>query len=142
MILEAITCLALNIYWEARNQSFVAQVAVAEVTMNRVYDDRFPDTVCEVVKQGQTYKWNPEVMVRNRCQFSWYCDGLSDKVPEYDKKAWEQARGIAYGVFKGDIDPLLEGATHYHATWVSPKWRHELTYIGQAGDHLFYRWEK
>ena len=51
MILEAITCLALNIYWEARNQSFIAQVAVAEVTMNRVYDDRFPDTVCGVVKQ-------------------------------------------------------------------------------------------
>ena len=141
MILEAITCLALNIYWEARNQSFVAQVAVAEVTMNRVYDHRFPDTVCEVVKQGQTYKWNPEVMVRNRCQFSWYCDGLSDKVPEYDKKAWEQARGIAYGVFKGAIDPLLEGATHYHSYTVKPSWAKTKTYVTRIEDHIFYRWE-
>ena len=141
MILEAITCLALNIYWEARNQSFVAQVAVAEVTMNRVYDHRFPDTVCEVVKQGQTYKWNPEVMVRNRCQFSWYCDGMSDKIPEYDKKAWEQARGVAYGVFKGDIDPLLEGATHYHSYTVKPSWAKTKTYITRIEDHIFYRWE-
>ena len=51
---DSLTCLATNIYWEARNQSFIAQVAVAEVTMNRVYDHRFPDTVCEVVKLGQT----------------------------------------------------------------------------------------
>ena len=74
MILEAIMCLSLNIYWEARNQSFIAQVAVAEVTMNRVYDDRYPNTVCEVVQQVQKYKWNPNVIVRNRCQFSCYCD--------------------------------------------------------------------
>ena len=69
MILEAITCLALNIYWEARNQSFIAQVAVAEVTMNRVYDDRNPNTVCEVVKQGQKYKWNPNKTYPRNAKF-------------------------------------------------------------------------
>jgi spore germination cell wall hydrolase CwlJ-like protein len=141
MILEAITCLALNIYWEARNQSFIAQVAVAEVTMNRVYDDRFPDTVCGVVKQGETYKWNPNIMVRNRCQFSWYCDGLSDEVPEYDKEAWEQAMGISYGVFKNDIEPFLEGATHYHSYTVMPDWASTKTYVTRIEDHIFYRWE-
>ena len=56
MIAEALMCMALNIYHEARNQSMVGQVAVAEVVMNRVEDSRFPDTICEVVKQAITYK--------------------------------------------------------------------------------------
>ena len=56
MIAEALMCMALNIYHEARNQSIVGQVAVAEVVMNRVEDSRFPDTICEVVKQAITYK--------------------------------------------------------------------------------------
>ena len=42
-MLEALTCLALNIYYEARNQSVEAQIAVSQVVINRVRDDRFPD---------------------------------------------------------------------------------------------------
>ena len=49
-------CLADNIYFEARNQGFAGWVAVAQVTLNRVRDDRFPNTICEVVKQGLTYE--------------------------------------------------------------------------------------
>ena len=48
-ITEAILCLALNVYHEAKNQPFIGQVAVAQVVMNRVYDDRYPDHPCEVV---------------------------------------------------------------------------------------------
>ena len=51
MLLEtAFICLALNTYHEAKNQSLVGQVATAQVVMNRVEDDRFPNTICEVVK--------------------------------------------------------------------------------------------
>ena len=74
-ITEAILCLALNVYHEAKNQPFIGQVAVAQVVMNRVYDERYPDTICEVVEQGPTYSWKPDFPIRNRCQFSWYCDG-------------------------------------------------------------------
>ena len=59
MIAEAIVCLALNVYHEAKNQSLSGQIAVAEVVMNRVNDPRYPNNVCDVVKQGLTYKWNP-----------------------------------------------------------------------------------
>ena len=79
-MLEAIMCLALNTYHEAKNQSFVGQVAVAQVVMNRVEDDRYPNNVCDVVKQGLTYKWKPTLPIKNRCQFSWYCDGKSDSL--------------------------------------------------------------
>ena len=71
-------CLAENIYFEARNQGFAGWVAVAQVTLNRVRDDRFPNTICEVVKQGLTYESG--FPIRDKCQFSWYCDGKSDTI--------------------------------------------------------------
>ena len=69
-------CLTENIYFEARGQGQAGWLAVAQVTLNRVEDRRFPNTVCEVVKQGLTYASGQPI--RNKCQFSWYCDGKSD----------------------------------------------------------------
>jgi spore germination cell wall hydrolase CwlJ-like protein len=138
-LIEALTCLALNIYWEARNQSTMGQVAVAQVTINRVMDDRFPDTVCEVVMQGETYSWNPEIPIRNKCQFSWYCDGKSDTPKDMD--AWEKARLIAFGTYGRRVYDLIDGATHYHAVYVLPDWYQSKQYITRIDDHVFYRWE-
>ena len=92
-----ITCLALNIYWEARNQGIVGQLAVGQVVMNRVADKRYPDTTCKVVMQGPVYRSG--YPVRHRCQFSWYCDGKSDKVKEH--KAYNQAYFIAQVSIEG-----------------------------------------
>ena len=36
MLTASLVCLALNVYHEAKNQSFLGQVAVAQVVMNRV----------------------------------------------------------------------------------------------------------
>ena len=139
MIAEAIMCLALNVYHEARDQPFIGQVAVAQVVMNRVYDDRYPDHPCEVVFQGPTYSWKPDFPVRHRCQFSWYCDGKSDKV--YDEDAYKQALTIAHGVYYDNLDDFVEGATHYHAVYVLPEWAESKTPVVQIGQHMFYRWE-
>ena len=49
---HAFDCLAQNIYFEARSESQAGMIAVAQVTMNRVKHPRYPNTVCEVVKQG------------------------------------------------------------------------------------------
>ena len=139
MFAEALVCLALNIYHEARDQPYIGQVAVAQVVMHRVRDDRYPDDVCDVVFQGPTYSWKPDFPIRNRCQFSWYCDGKSDKTP--DKDAWNNALTIAKGVYYNDIDDFVEGATHYHATYVLPDWAESKTPVIQIGEHVFYRWE-
>ena len=65
MLIEtALMCLALNTYHEAKNQSMIGQVATAQVVMNRVADWRYPNTVCEVVKQGPKYKGS-DVPVRH-----------------------------------------------------------------------------
>ena len=139
MIAEAIVCLALNVYHEAKNQSLAGQIAVAEVVMNRVDDSRYPNNVCDVVKQGLTYKWKPSVPIRNQCQFSWYCDGKSDVAKEKD--AWQESVSVAKGVYYGYLDAYLEGATHYHAYYVNPSWAETKTYITRIDDHIFYRWD-
>ena len=139
MIIEAIVCLALNVYHEAKNQSLSGQIAVAEVVMNRVDDPRYPNNVCDVVKQGLTYKWNPGFPIRNKCQFSWYCDGKSDVAKQKD--AWEEALSVSKGVYHGYLNAYLEGATHYHAYYVNPSWAETKTYITRIDDHIFYRWD-
>ena len=141
MIAEALMCMALNIYHEARNQSIVGQVAVAEVVMNRVEDSRFPDTICEVVKQAVTYK-NTDKPVLHKCQFSWYCDGQKDE-PLYNRKEWWNAQEYASIVLSGTIAlDVTEGATHYHATYVRPAWAKTKTRTTRIDRHIFYRWEK
>jgi len=138
MIAEALMCLALNVYFEARSENMASQVAVSLVVMNRVEDHRFPDTVCGVVKQGLKYK-NDKVVL-GKCQFSWYCDGKSDKPT--NKKAWFQAKEIASIVLDGGVFDFTEGATHYHAYYVYPSWRKTKTKVARIDSHIFYRWEQ
>lgn len=131
-------CLALNIYYEARGSNRADRLAVADVVMNRVQDTRYPNTVCEVVKQGrQDANGN---MLRHQCQFSWYCDGKADRPQDQDR--WIDAQQIAYMVYVlNEYRGLTEGATHYHATYVEPQWASELQLVGRIGAHIFYRWD-
>ena len=142
MILEtALMCMAFNIYHEANNQSMLGQIAVGQVVMNRVEDSRFPDTVCEVVKQAVPYK-GTDKPVLHKCQFSWYCDGKKDE-PNYDSKSWSNALKYAVVVLGGDITlDFTDGATHYHATYVRPAWAKTKTRTTRIDRHIFYRWEK
>lgn len=131
-------CLAQNIYYEARGSNRADRIAVADVVLNRVQDTRYPDTVCGVVRQGERNADGS--MVRNRCQFSWYCDGRSDW--PRDTGAWIDAQQIAYNMITWDDGRgLTEGATHYHANYVSPRWARDLQMVGRIGVHIFYRWE-
>ena len=131
-------CLAQNIYYESRGSNLADMAAVANVVMNRTKDRRYPDTICGVVRQGK--KNADGSMKRNACQFSWYCDGKSDWPAKGD--AWYKAQMIAYQMIEhGKYRGLTEGATHYHATYVNPRWAADLTLIGRIGEHIFYRWD-
>lgn len=138
-------CLSLNIYHESRGDSFAGQAAVADVVMNRVEDSYYPNTVCEVVKQTvwvENWKGNM-VPKRHMCQFSWFCDGVSDDPGDPD--AWMESYILAEEVFdKGNWRGITEGATHYHALSVRPKWVKDrgMTYTGTVGQHEFYRWKR
>ena len=115
-------CLSLNVYWEARNQPYAGQLAVAQVTMNRVRDRRFPDDVCQVVYDHK--------------QFSWYWDGKADR--PRDPRAWDTAVAVASAAIAGSGNSELEGVTHYHAVYVQPYWKDHMRHIATIGDHVFY----
>ena len=143
---EHVKCLALNMYHEARDQGTAGRLAVSAVVLNRVNDSRFPNTICEVIKQGPTRKsWrDPSVSypIKNRCQFSWYCDGVSDEVK--DEKTYQKILDFARLIMHNDIQfvDITDGATHYHADYVKPDWADTKTRTTEIGDHIFYRWEK
>ena len=144
---EQVNCLSHNIYWEARNQPTKGMIAVALVTRNRVFDDRYPDTYCGVVEQGPVREsWKKDgtyYPIRHRCQFSWYCDGKSDTIPTVDLDVYELARIISFKVISNSpMRDFTQGATHYHATYVYPEWAETKTKTVQVKDHIFYRWEK
>jgi N-acetylmuramoyl-L-alanine amidase len=141
-----IECLAKNIYFESANQPFAGKLAVGMVTLNRVDSEDFPNTVCDVVYQARmkpSWKTGEPVPIRNQCQFSWYCDGKPDD--PYDTEVWHRSIDIAmnlYTIFVDKeviMDDITEGATFYHATYVSPRWRHSLKKTVQIEDHIFYK---
>jgi len=124
-------CLARNIYHEAGHEPFEGKVAVAQVTMNRAADSRFPSDVCGVVFQKNVF------MEKVVCQFSWYCDSAVKlrpvNGPAY-KESYEVAKKVLLEGFRLDI---LKNAMYYHADYVNPRWGKPK--IGQIGRHIFYR---
>jgi spore germination cell wall hydrolase CwlJ-like protein len=137
-MISAVMCLALNLYFEARDQPVVGQLAVGFSTMNRVADERYPDTVCEVVKQAKYNAWDMENPIRHRCQYSWFCDGMSDE-PK-NSKAMLEATILAANIFYGRVTDISDGATHYHASWINaPYWTEQMTTVFTIDDHIFYR---
>ena len=151
---EEARCLAENIYHEARNQGTAGWLAVAAVTLNRVTDDRFPDSICGVVFQAETTEsWRtkgkdvPDIErvyypVRHRCQFSWYCDGKPDDINQLgiymDIMQFTKIL-LTSRVMMFDI---TDGATFYHADYVMPSWAKSKIKTIEIGDHIFYRWKR
>ena len=134
-------CLSLNIYHEARNDNLAGMVATADVVLNRVNDTRYPNDICAVVYQSQV--WESGIPKKHKCQFSWYCDGLSDE-PRAGI-SWEKSKKIAENLLLNDTHRgLTEGATHYHAHYVKPYWAIDdgMHLVGTIGEHIFYRWDK
>jgi len=119
---QAQHCLSLNVYWEARNQSIAGQIAVAQVTLNRARDRRYPNDICEVVYEHK--------------QFSWYWDGKSDAPRE--PRAWETSMLVASAAMAGSGHAELQGVMHYHAVYSKPYWRSYMTHVATIGDHIFY----
>jgi spore germination cell wall hydrolase CwlJ-like protein len=123
-------CLARAVYFEARSESALGQMAVAKVILNRVKSPDFPNSICGVVYQGSNR--------RNSCQFSFACDGQPDDVKQ--PAAWSQAKVVAHRAINGDqaIATKMNGALFYHADYVQPKWARTMRKVLKVGRHVFY----
>jgi spore germination cell wall hydrolase CwlJ-like protein len=127
---RSLDCLTSAVYHEARSETEDGQRAVAQVVLNRVRHQAYPNSVCGVVYQGSTR--------RTGCQFSFTCDGsLARRV---EPGAWERSRQIAAAALSGSVYDPVGLATHYHTTAVRPWWAASLTRAVTVGSHIFYRW--
>jgi len=122
-------CLAQAVYFEARGEPDMGKHAVAHVVLNRLKDDRYPNTICGVVFQNQH--------LRHRCQFSFACDGLSDTPRE--SQAWHRSLQVALEALAGASEDITLASTHFHARYVEPVWASQLKPTIQVGAHLFYQ---
>ncbi len=125
---DAITCLARTIYWEARGMSIGGMEVVANVVMNRVGQDGFPGTVCEVVKQGQE---------KGACQFSWWCDGHPDDAKE--DESYATAKDITRKALNHQLEDKTNGALYFHHRKVNPDWSKEYIKTVEVEEFLFYK---
>jgi spore germination cell wall hydrolase CwlJ-like protein len=123
-------CLANAVYFEARGESLKGQAAVAQVVLNRVRNPAYPSTICGVVYQNDNWK--------NRCQFSFACDGRKDRItsPAHYKIAQEIAMAVTAGKI---FIPEVASSTHYYADYVSPRWARTMEKMKKIGLHIFYR---
>lgn len=135
-------CLAAAIYFEARGESRMGQIAVAQVIINRTKSRKYPDSICRVVWQNSRK--------RNRCQFSFTCDGRIDSVR--DSPVWTRIKNLARMLVNtkhispvpqstnpiDNLDENIRRSTHYHATYVAPGWSRKLERVSTIGRHIFY----
>lgn len=144
---EQAFCLAENIYYESRSEDIRGQFAVASVTLNRVNDSRFPNTICGTVKQSAISRINHKLV----CAFSWYCenDKKGREIPVRNKDGtinqqvvdqFQIASIVAIKILTGNVEDNTHGATHFHNPITShPSWRKTLKKTVSIGNHDFYK---
>jgi spore germination cell wall hydrolase CwlJ-like protein len=135
LYVEDITCLADTVYFEARSETILGQLAVANVVMNRVFSSNGLDTVCDVVYKGKMSKSGR--MIKNKCQFSFYCDGKPERI--HDIEGYNQSSVVAALSMSGVYIQGLEEATSFHAVGSKPKWAQKKVFLRRVGNHMFYK---
>ena len=117
-------CLAKNIFHEAGTEPEIGQYAVAQVTLNRVRNPKYPETICKVVLDKHQFSW------ANKRSRHW----------THPKGAnWDKSYEIAQQVMdKGYRVDGLENVRYYHADYVKPHWSRKMTHVATVGRHVFY----
>lgn len=127
---RALNCLTSAIYYEAGNEPDDGQRAVAQVVLNRVRSQLWPNTVCGVVYEGSE-------RTDYKCQFTFSCDGAMARLPAAAQ--WVRARRVAQDALAGRVYAPVGLATHYHTLAVRPAWSSSLHPVAVIGAHIFYR---
>ena len=162
---KELECLALNIYHEAKSEPLAGKFAVGIVTLNRSADSKFPNTVCGVVQQKKQISkivWvtsyivhvprknisvkmeippTPISRIYTVCQFSWFCRNKAQ--PNKQSKQWIESLKVAKELLTSKHNLVSHGlysdALYFHSVRERPSWRHNKTFVGRVGRHIFYR---
>jgi N-acetylmuramoyl-L-alanine amidase len=161
--IDELKCMAENIYFEGRAEPMIGKIAIGHVVMNRIQDGRFPNTICEVVHQGpvrESWKTKKDPTlpdserkfypIKNRCQFSWWCDGQKDiiwatymngEVIMENMTAWRDSIHVALFIMNGDysMDPTDGAVFYYNPHIANPGWGALYEETAMIGNHRFMK---
>jgi hypothetical protein len=123
---EETNCLATAVYFEARGESLDGQLAVARVVMNRAASGKYPPSWCATVTQPYQFSFvNPRTQQL--------------PAPDYNCDAWRKAEAVAKLAAANVVPSVSTDVLWYHADYVAPSWRRNLTEARKIGQHIFYR---
>jgi spore germination cell wall hydrolase CwlJ-like protein len=128
---QEIYCLTEALYFESRSLPEKGQAMVAMVIINRTKSKKFPNTICEVVRQPSK---NPKLP--KHCAFTYFCNGLPEIVD--DHLAWDKALQIAHKAIRGDYKRLTS-ADHYTRCDLTISWQKEMKLVNSDSVHCFYK---
>ena len=111
-----VTLLARLIYGEARGESYVGQVAVGAVVMNRIKSSSFPNTMAGVIYQGYA--------------FTAVADGQINLTPN------ETAKKAAKDAMNG-WDPTYGAIYYYNPKTATSQWIFSRQTTVTIGNHVF-----
>ena len=115
---DAAVCMAQAIYYEAKHESRIGQIAVGKVIMNRVHADGYADSVCGVVYE--------------RCQFTFTCR-RSQNIDWADNRNLIE---LSKQVIAGQYEDVTRGAISFNN---KPFKNSGLIKTVKIGNHYFYR---
>lgn len=117
--------LARAIVFESRSETDEGQKAVASVILNRVDDERFPNTIKEVIHQPR--------------QFSFLSDMHLQSRPS--KKDWTKAYSIAYDMKRGREERVTDATFYLNPSSMDrlPRWARKFQHVATIGRHNFYK---
>lgn len=113
-------CLERAMYFEANRSSQDGLIAVGTVVMNRLANERYPDTICGVV--GQKNQFAPGVLTRKM-----------QTLPD--------VQAAADAVLKGKRHPALKNSMFFHTAGLKFPYRN-MHYVLVAGGNSFYEKRK
>ena len=133
---QQVECLAQNIYYEAGYEPTKGQIAVAMVTLNRVYSGNYPRSICGTMTQK----------IEDTCQFSWYCDdykrvkAAAYRYTKHEKEVFEHSRAVALYTYLNyrNIEDVTKGALFFHTKDIKPQWNN-VRVTTTIGNHIFYK---
>jgi spore germination cell wall hydrolase CwlJ-like protein len=130
-----IDVLARTLWGEARGEGTIGMHAVANTIINRV----------KVAQDHGSYWWGNNIIQVCQKPYQFSCWNRSDanfkKLTAVDDKDlyFATAKRIAARAVIGALEDITEGATHYHASGISPYWARNERPTTVIGNHIFYR---
>lgn len=122
-------CLSKAIYYESSTQSRKGKEAVAKVILNRLNSEKFPNSICGIVKEERK---------KNKCQFTPFCDKNKTKPKG---KNWNESKVVANNALSGNlklVPKTLNNALYFHSDEIKPNWSKKMILVARIDDHLFY----